>query len=174
MTRPDPALADAVATALGRRPTAARPLPGGCIAEVLRFDFDRGAPVVAKRAAQGGLDTEAFMLAVLAARSELPVPALLHADDTLLLMELVPGRTGLNAAAQRDAAHHLAALHAVRGPAFGLERDTLIGPLHQPNPQAERWIDFFRDRRLLYAADRAQQAGNLTAGQRRTLDRLAA
>jgi uncharacterized membrane protein len=141
---------------------------------VLRLDFDRGAPVVAKRAPQGGLDTEAFMLAVLAERSELPVPALLHADDTLLLMELVPGRTGLDARAQADAAHHVAALHAVRGPAFGLERDTLIGPLTQPNAQSDSWIAFFRDRRLLYAADRAQQAGNLAAGQRRTLDRLAA
>jgi fructosamine-3-kinase len=173
MTRADPALADAVETALGRRPTGARPLPGGCIAEVLRLDFDAGDPVVAKRAPRGGLETEAFMLSVLAERSELPVPALLHADDTLLVMQLVPGRTGLDASAQDHAAHHVAALHRVRGPAFGLERDTLIGPLHQPNAQGARWIDFFRDQRLLYAADRAQQAGNLSAGQRRTLDRLA-
>ena len=170
----DATLADAVEAALGRRPTAARPLPGGCIAEVLRLDFDDGgAPVVVKRAPEGGLATEAYMLEVLARRSELPVPAVLHAGDDLLAMSFIDGDTGLSDAAERDAAHHVAALHAVSGESFGLERDTLIGPLHQPNPRETGWIDFFREHRLRYMADRALEAGNLGARQRDLVERLA-
>lgn len=170
----DATLADAVEAALGRRPTAARPLPGGCIAEVLRLDFDDGGePVVAKRAPEGGLATEAYMLGVLAQRSELPVPTVLHPGDDLLVMSFVDGDTGLSDDAERDAAHHVAALHAVRGESFGLERDTLIGPLHQPNPRETGWIDFFREHRLRYMADRALDSGNLSARQRGTVERLA-
>lgn len=174
MRAPDDRLADAVEAALGRRPTAVRPLPGGCIAEVVKLEFgDGGDPVVAKRAAEGGLATEAYMLSLLGDRSELPVPQVLHDADDLLLMSYLDGDTGLSAEAQRDAAHHVAALHAVAGPSFGLERDTLIGPLHQPNPESERWIDFFRDHRLLYMAERAYEAGNLSAAQRGAVERLA-
>ena len=64
---------------------------------------------------------------------------------------------------ERDAAEKLAALHAVTAPRFGLERDTLIGPLPQPNPPTDDWVDFFRDQRLLYMADLAHEAGRLPA-----------
>jgi len=173
MRAPDAALAEAVEAALGRRPTAARPLPGGCIAEVLKLEFDAGEPVVVKRAPAGGLATEAYMLGLLGARSALPVPQVLHDADDLLIMTYVDGDSGLSAPAEADAAAHVAALHAVAGEAFGLERDTLIGPLHQPNPQSERWIDFFRDHRLLYMAERARAAGNLSPQQHRAIERLA-
>lgn len=174
MPAPDDSLTQAVEAALGRRPTAARPLPGGCIAEVVKLEFDDGGdPVVAKRAPDGGLATEAYMLSLLGARSALPVPRVLHDADDLLLMSYLDGDTGLSAEAQRDAAHHVAALHANAGPSFGLERDTLIGPLHQPNPESDRWIDFFRDHRLLYMAGRAYEAGNLSVAQRGEVERLA-
>ena len=51
----------------------------------------------------------------------------------------------------------------MRGEAFGLERDTLIGGLPQPNPRTESWLVFFRDRRLQYMAREAHRAGRLPA-----------
>jgi fructosamine-3-kinase len=174
LSRIDRELSQRVQDTLNRTPTGARPLPGGCIGEVLRLDFDDGgAPVVAKIARQGGLEPEGYMLEVLNARSELPVPEVLSSDDTLLLMTYIDGNGGLGAEAQRDAAEHVAKLHAVRGPHFGLERDTLIGPLHQPNPQSDRWIAFFRDHRLRYMADVAKDRGRLGAKQRDKIERFA-
>ncbi|MBK1668016.1 fructosamine kinase [Rhodovibrio sodomensis] len=170
----DAELSQRIEQALGRTPTGAAPLPGGCIGEVVKLAFaDGGAPAVAKCARGGGLALEGYMLQVLNDRSELPVPQVLYGDDTLLLMTFIDGHGPLNAAAQRDAADHVARLHAVRGVAFGLERDTLIGPLHQPNPQTERWLDFFRDHRLRYMADVALDRGSLTSQQRDRIERFA-
>ena len=174
MNRIDADLSQRIEQALGRTPTSARPLPGGCIGEVVKLAFaDGGAPAVAKLAPDGGLEPEGYMLRVLAERSDLPVPQVLYSDDTLLLMTLIDGQGSLNAAAQRDAAEHVARLHAVRGDKFGLERDTLIGPLHQPNPRTDRWLDFFRDHRLRYMADVALKRGSLDAKQRDRIERFA-
>ncbi|SDG45913.1 Fructosamine-3-kinase [Limimonas halophila] len=151
-----------------------RPLPGGCIAEVLRLDLDSGGSVVAKIAPRGGLSTEAYMLRTLAERSPLRVPAVLRADDDLLVLEHLDAGGRLDRAAQEDAAAHIAALHGVTGPYFGLERDTLIGPLHQPNPPTEGWVDFFRENRLLYMVEVARDAGSLPGRTKRVLERLAA
>ena len=52
-------------------------------------------------------------------------------------------------------------MHSVRGETFGLERDTLIGGLHQPNTPNASWITFFRDQRLLYMAHEAAKSGRL-------------
>ncbi len=54
------------------------------------------------------------------------------------------------AAAQAHAAELLAALHTVSAETYGLEQDTLIGGLPQPNPQMTSWLDFFREARLLH------------------------
>jgi fructosamine-3-kinase len=174
LNRIDPELSQRIEHALGRTPTSAKPLPGGCIGEVVKLAFaDGGDPAVAKLAPQGGLAPEGYMLEVLNARSELPVPQVLHSDDTLLVMTYIDGSGPLGPDAQRDAARHVARLHAVQGPAFGLERDTLIGPLHQPNPQTERWLDFFRDHRLRYMTDVALERGSLDARQRDKVERFA-
>jgi len=174
LERIDAELTQRIEGALRRSPTAARPLPGGCIGEVMKLEFaDGGAPAVAKLARRGGLELEGYMLEVLRDRSDLPVPDVLYSDDTLLLMGFIDGQGSLTAAAQRDAAGHVARLHAVRGDAFGLERDTLIGPLHQPNPRSDRWLDFFRDQRLRYMADVALARGGLNSEQRGRVETFA-
>src|SRR4030095_10665747 len=91
----------------------------------------------------------------------LPVPEVYHSADTLLLMEFIEGEGELDAGAQEHAAELLANLHSVRGEAFGLERDTVIGGLHQPNPASEKWIPFFREQRLLYMGHEAAKVGRL-------------
>ena len=163
-----------IAADLGAVPVREVPLPGGCIADVRRIDLADGRTVAAKIAAQGGLEPEAWMLGYLAAQSPLPVPEVLLAADDLLVLSWLPCGGRLDRPAQRDAAAHVAALHAVTWTHFGLARDTLIGPLHQPNPATARWTDFFRDQRLLHMARVAREAGRLDAEAHRAVERVAA
>jgi fructosamine-3-kinase len=117
--------------------------------------------LVAKVSETGGLAVEGFMLGYLKAHSELPVPEVLHAADTLLLLEFVETSGGLNAGAETHAAELLAALHGIGAENFGFEGSTAIGGLPQPNPWTPRWRDFFRDQRLLYMGRLALDRGNL-------------
>jgi len=115
------------------------PLSGGCVGEVYRIDLSTGERLVAKigdesNGPESGLALEGWMLETLRERSRLPVPTILHATDTLLLMEYIEGSDEINGAAQEHAAELLADLHGVTAPQFGLEKDTLIGGIKQPNP----------------------------------------
>jgi fructosamine-3-kinase len=140
-------------------------LAGGCIGDVRRLTLKTGREIVAK-AGDGrvpGLAIEGFMLEYLAENTRLPVPRVIYADGRLLLMEYLPSGDGLDAAAEEDAAHHLAALHGITGAAFGFACDTVIGGLAQPNKQDASWRAFFRDRRLMYMGREALKAGRLPA-----------
>ena len=166
------ALAAAVETALGRRPRRLSPLSGGCIAEVYRADLEDGDAVVVKSASQGDLTLEAFMLGYLAENSALPVPAVRHAAADLLIIDYVEAGDGIDDRAEAHAADLLAALHGITAPRYGFERDTLIGPLAQPNPWTESWTAFFAERRLLHFGRVALEAGHLPAGTLRQLEAL--
>ncbi|MBL6927909.1 MAG: fructosamine kinase family protein [Rhodospirillales bacterium] len=141
------------------------PLSGGCVGDVYRVDLANGQRLVAKTGQNGsGLAIEGMMLKSLARLSNLPVPDVLHAEDTLLLMQFIATAGGINGAAQEHAAELLADLHNVRGDAFGFDLDTLIGGLHQPNPETGRWRDFFAQHRLLYMGREALNAGRMSGG----------
>ena len=128
------------------------PLSGGCIGQVYRVKLADGRTIVAKydNNPDSQLAVEGYMLCYLGEHSALPVPDVLHVADGLLLMTFLPGESQFSAAAQSHAAELLAALHAVTADSYGLERDTLIGGLHQPNPLMTSWLDFFREARLLH------------------------
>jgi fructosamine-3-kinase len=160
---------------LGKRPTRIIPLSGGMIGEVYRVDLTDGTSIVAK-VTRGAvpLDVEGYMLAYLSAHSRLPVPAVLHSSSTLLLMDFIEGDSHLTHSAQRHAAELLADLHSIAGERFGLERDTLIGSLHQPNPLTAFWLVFFRDQRLLYMAEEAARADALPANIHRRIEQFSA
>lgn len=151
-----------------------RPLAGGKISRVLRLDFASGSPMVAK-VDDGGHDLriEAYMLRYLRQHSALPVPEVLHEERDLILMEHIAGETRLEGASLRHLGELLAVCHQVRGDAYGLERDTLIGPLHQPNPPTASWIEFFRDQRLRYMTDVARESGELPRALEERLLRIA-
>lgn len=136
------------------------PLSGGCIGDVRVFDLADGQRVVVKSGGQT-LDLEGWMLRSLKEQSALPVPDVLHCAPDLLLMSYIETSGGLTPSAEQDAADHLARLHGVTGKSFGLERDTLIGGLTQPNPPTESWISFFAEHRLLFMAREAMNAGRL-------------
>lgn len=158
------ALHDRLETIIGQRPQQIHPLHGGMIGEVYRVSLPDGERLVAKvsRDSQATLDIEGFMLRYLAQHSDLPVPQVLHSEPDLLLMTFIEGSSSLGADVQAHAAELLAALHSVDGPDFGLEQDTLIGSLHQPNPWTPRWVDFFREQRLLYMGREAVREGSLS------------
>jgi fructosamine-3-kinase len=161
---------DSVAAALGSRPVRLTALAGGCVGEVYAAAMPDGSRAVVKVAGTDGrLDIEGWMLGYLRERSRLPVPRVLHAARSLLVMELVDGESRFDDEAERHAAELLAELHGVTSEQFGLERDTLIGGLHQPNPATASWVEFFREHRLLHMAGEAHAAGRLPS---RILDRL--
>jgi len=149
-------------------------LSGGCVGEVCRVELADGRCVVAKLGGPGsGLETEGWMLDYLAQKSFLPVPHVFHADNNLLLMSFIESGGTLDGSAQEHAAELLADLHGVTAPRFGLERDTLIGGLAQPNQQADSWRDFFRQQRLLYMGGEARRAGRLPGGIFKQLEKFA-
>ncbi len=155
-------LSRAIEAAIGKRPSRMTRLSGGCIAETYKVALDDGRRVVAKfSVSEGSLSLEGWMLRYLQRHSRLPVPAVLHADDRLLVIDYVATSGGITPAVERHAAELLAALHQVTAPAYGLERDTLIGPLPQPNPESTDWLGFFREQRLLHMAGLARNAGRL-------------
>lgn len=167
--------ASAIQSALHARIAHTARLHGGSIGEVFRVRMEDGRTIVAKVGASGSdrLDLEGAMLIYLREHSSLPVPQVLHSDPTLLLLSFIPGDSRMTAPVQDHAAQLLADLHAVRTRKFGLEFDTLIGGLHQPNVQRETWLDFFRDQRLLYMAAEAQRGGMLPNGLRDRIETLA-
>ncbi|MEQ8964776.1 MAG: fructosamine kinase family protein [Azospirillaceae bacterium] len=172
----DPLLAR-VSAALGVEARASRPLAGASTVRVERVDLADGRRVVAKFADGRGradLPLEAFMLSELTRESALPVPEVLHsADDLLVLTHIDNDGRGPNAEAQRHAADLLAALHGRAYDTYGYSRDTVIGQLHQPNPRTGRWVDFFRDHRLLHMTLEGHREGTVSDRLRDRLEALA-
>ncbi|MDG5818998.1 fructosamine kinase family protein [Natronococcus sp. A-GB7] len=164
-------IADAVARALECDVVDTTALEGGQIGSVHRVELADGSSVVAKTG-ETPLEVEAFMLRYLADESELPVPAVYHASPDLLVLEHVPGTADHGPAVARNAADHLARLHDVEAGAFGFERDTLTGPVRQPNPWTDSWIDFYREQRLEHVADLALESGSLSTSLAKRLETL--
>jgi fructosamine-3-kinase len=167
-------IAEGVEVTLGERLKSARPMGGGCIGEVYKVELEDGTPLVAKvdREGKSHLEREAYMLRYLREKSDLPVPEVYHGSETLLLMEFIEGSSRFSKEAEHHAAELLAGLHDISSATYGHERDTLIGCLNQPDPPMESWVGFFRDHRLLYMANVAQEAGRLPAEELLRVERL--
>jgi fructosamine-3-kinase len=164
-------------TALGASVTALVPMPVGFGLAGFKVELADGRRLAVKARQDSGrvdLRLEGYMLCELAKHSALPVPAVHFAEPDLLVMDFIEtDGGGITPQVERHAAELIAALHATPRPSFGYERDTLIGPLPQPNPQSDRWIPFFRDYRLLAMARAAQAEGKLPPKLLTRLERLA-
>lgn len=164
---------------LGSRVVEARPLPVGfgLTGADVRLADGRRLAVKARQGAGSGkpsLELEAYMLGELARHSGLPVPHVHYADPGLLVMDFIEhDGGGITPSVERHAGELIANLHAAQREGFGYERDTLIGPLAQPNPKSPRWVPFFRDQRLLFMARRAHEEGSLPAAVLGRIERLA-
>ena len=168
------ALSAEISQITGRDVEHVAPLTGGCVGEVYRIWLAGGETLVAKTGRPGDpLDVEGWMLRYLGEHSSLPVPDVILARDLLLVMSNIDGEDALSPASEIHAAELLAALHDVTADDFGLDRDTVIGGLHQPNGLYPSWVEFFRDRRLLYMADEAEREGQISSETRIRIDDLA-
>ena len=158
-------LKNQIEVAIGKYPTHIKALSGGMIGQVYQIELPNNETIVAKYApnTDATLDIEGYMLNYLKQHSNIPVPDVIHNSKQLLLMTFIEGNSNLSTSVQEHAAELLAGLHNIRAKSFGLERDTLIGGLHQPNPNSDSWLTFFRDHRLLFMGKHALKEGQLTS-----------
>jgi fructosamine-3-kinase len=170
--RVDDRLRQRLEAALGRPVRGSGALAGGCVAQVLRVRTEDGPDIVVKTGG-GTFEDEAFMLRYLRERTALPVPAVLHAETDMLVMEFVPGSSGPLPEGEGHAAELLADLHGHSARAFGFERATVIGPLPQPNPWTGSWREFFAEHRLRAMTAEALRHGRIPAGLASRLERAA-
>lgn len=97
-----------------------------------------------------------------------PVPSVIAYDAQYLIMEWVK-TDGKNLSNEGEAAFgaQLAALHNGKlkknntPTYYGFPYHTRIGTLKQPNPKTTSWLEFFKNHRLRYMAQRALEHGQL-------------
>lgn len=138
------------------------PLSAANNAQIYRLSLGTGRQLVAK-VAERGLDTEAFMLKYLKEKSQLPVPDVYYSNEHVIVMQCVNAQAMLDDGGMTHAAELLGNLHKIKDENYGLERDTLIGSLRQPNPQMKDWAYFFIEHRLLFMANEAMKEKKLDA-----------
>ena len=163
--------------ALGTEIINHRSLPVGFGITGMRLEFADGREAALKASLQSQnshLGLEAFMLRELKTKTSLPVPEIYYSGDGLLIMEWLRSGGSINPGVQHHAAELLVELHSAPFEKFGYSRDTLIGPLHQPNPQTDNWVAFFRDHRLLYMANEAVKENSLPKKLYQRIENLAA
>lgn len=155
------------------RITTIAPLSAANNAQIYRLVLD-GTRIMVAKVAERGLDTEAFMLHYLKTRTRLPVPAIFYSNEHVIVMEFIETHYGLDDNGQRIAAELLTELHSHKAEKYGLERDTLIGSLRQPNAQSDDWGKFFVEHRLLFMAAEALREGKIDAKMMKQIEKLAA
>ncbi|NHK26889.1 fructosamine kinase family protein [Parvularcula flava] len=143
---------------------------------LIRLSLEGGGDLVAKEATGkfSGLDLEGWMLGYLAEHADFPVPAVYHAEDRLLIMDYLPSGGLMSASCEEEVADAVAALHRVKAEQYGLERDTVIGPLPQPNAESDDWRAFFAEHRLLHMGRKALEEGRMDQGVLIRLERVCA
>jgi len=166
-------LAERIEQALGAAVVDIEELDGGMIGSVHQVDLDGNETVVAKTS-EHALTTEGRMLGYLATESDLPVPGVEYVDEELLVLEHVAGESTITPAVERDAAGHLASLHEIEGRACGFPFDTLTGPVRQPNPWTDSWVEFYRQHRVETVLELARGEGSLSASLANRIERASA
>lgn len=179
---PDPirTSVESALSGLEGRPTRieeASPVGGGCISPAGMIETDAQARYFLKwaspRPARGFFEQEALSLRALGATGTVRVPAVIAVGEDWLLLEwLEPGRPALHT--WSSLGERLAALHRIRGPAWGWDSDNWIGSLPQHNGRGESWIRFWSDRRLAPQWEEAARHGSFGVQDRRRFDRLVA
>lgn len=144
------ALSRHAANLLGVPVAQAQPMAGGDLSHCLRLRLEDGRAVVAKTGPAPR--EEARMLAALAA-SGAPAPAVLAADETVLVLECLPD-TGAGPGAAADLGRVIARLHATEGTRYGWPADYAFGPVAIENAWSDDWPAFWGTRRLLCHAGR--------------------
>ena len=119
------------------------------------------------------LEAEATMLDHLS--PHLRVPRVLEHAPGRLVMEYIPSDNACNGSCEEEIADALARLHGVTAAGvFGFASDTTIGPFRQRNRPRIRWVDFYREMRVLDFAARAFDEGRIDKALLGRIEKLAA
>jgi fructosamine-3-kinase len=171
--------------------TDARPVSGGDINEAWHLRLADGRTAFVKTragAVPGEYAAEARGLCWLAEAHALRVPEVLEVDDRYLALAWIePG--SLSAAGEEELGRGLAAVHAAGAPHFGDPGVALpgaagerasgqeplpIGSLRLPNDPAERWPDFYVQRRLRPLVRMAAERHAVSAAGLQAVERVCA
>lgn len=143
------------------------------IAHIYRVEEAGQTPYIQKESADTQLlECEASMLTYLA--PFVPVPEVLELRSGILRTCYIPNDGHCPPSCERAIADALAQLHNQSSTSFGFEYATPIGPFWQDNTPTERWIDFYRDRRVLDFANSAYQERAIDATLLGRIERFAA
>jgi fructosamine-3-kinase len=153
-------------------------LSGGSINEAFRLDTTEGPFFMKYNRASAHprmFEQEARGLSLLHQAGAVRVPAVVgHGDDGtwsfIILEYLAPA--GKGPSFWEDFGRRLAELHRHTATRYGLDHDNYIGSLPQYNDQYERWVDFFREQRLLVQMEMASRSGLLPPRTRQAFERL--
>jgi len=157
---------------IGQKIVSISPLSAANTAQIYRIATDRKSTFVAK-CADSGMDTEAWMLNYLKTKSKLPVPAVFYSNEHIIIMEFINPHHSLDDSGHRHAAEALAELHKIHADLYGLERDTIVGSLPQPNKRSKNWLEFFAQQRLLYMAGEALRENKIDKAMMKQVEKLA-
>lgn len=174
---------------------------GGSINQALRLRTARGEYLlkIGGRGLPGFFAAEARGLALLAGTGTVRVPAVLAygeprtenqeprtisspdigsqlsvlGSEGYILLEWLAAPPHANRArASEQLGAGLAELHRTLAAVYGLDQDNYIGATLQPNGVMDRWLMFFRDRRLGYQAELARRNGRMTGQRAQHMDQL--
>jgi fructosamine-3-kinase len=90
-----------------------------------------------------------------------PLDVGVNADTQFIVMEWVAKGTP-KSEFWDELGRHLAQLHSISNPNFGLDHNNYIGSLPQRNSENRNWADFYREKRLLPQMKLAESQGKLT------------
>ncbi|MET0388527.1 MAG: fructosamine kinase family protein [Polyangiales bacterium] len=176
------ALASKLAARLGSPVVHSRAASGGDINTASRVELADGRVLFVKSqtaALPGLFPSEASGLAWLREASALRIPEVHLASDAdelgpacLVLEHIQVGRRGPQHDEQLGAG--LAALHRAGADHFGLGYDNYLATLTQNNRAAERWAEFYGERRIRPLTERAARQGHLDARLTRRVETLIA
>jgi len=91
-------------------------------------------------------------------------------NEGILVMEWIAGDRKPHT--EEELGRGVARLHSTKEKQFGLAEDTFIGTLPQPNGWYDRWIDYYRDRRLIPQCSLAEKNKRMPSERRAKLMRL--
>lgn len=160
-----PALSVAITAATGQafQLVGSQQIGGGCINEAYRLCGDDGRDYFVKLNTAERLSTfiaEAAGLDAIAATRTVRVPQVLAHGCCGAQAFLVLEYLKLNGhGSEASLGERLAAMHRQISPQFGFANDNFLGATPQPNGWAQDWLTFWRERRLGFQLNLAEQNG---------------
>ncbi len=152
-----------VEQALKKGVASVTPLGGGSISTAMKATLKDGETVFIKISPQRR-DTflkEANGLRELARAGAIKTPAVLQADEKILVLEFLPSSSPSNRKSFfEEFGRQCAALHRCTSSSFGFFENNYIGSTPQENvPQVDSWKEFYFTRRLHYQFTLAEKNG---------------